>query len=186
MSKIGSRKISIPEGVKFEQEIGEVRVSGPKGELEFKLPKNIAVKESDQELEVTRLREGKYTRSLHGLTRQLIANMITGVSEGFQKKLDFKGVGFRAEVSENKLILHVGFSHPVEVAAPKGIEFQVEKNIITVLGIDKQKVGQLAAEIRNTRPVEPYKGKGIKYQDEVPRRKPGKAAKAIIGTPGQV
>lgn len=181
MSKIGIRKIQIPEGVNVQIDEGSFKATGPKGELEIKIPKNIVVKKENSEISVSRLRHGGYTRSLHGLTRALIANAIAGVHEGFSKKLDFKGVGFKAEVSEQKLVLHVGFSHPVEVKQPEGIEFKVEKNVITVSGIDAQKVGQIAAEIRSIKPVEPYKGKGIKYLDEIPRRKPGKAAKAAIG-----
>ncbi len=181
MSKIGIRKINIPEGVNVQIDADLIKVTGPKGELEFQIPRNIVVKITGSEIEVTRLRHGNYTRSLHGLVRALVANMVHGVSEGFEKKLDFKGVGFRAEVNERKLVLHVGFSHPVEIKAPEGIELKVEKNIITVSGIDAQKVGQVAAQIRAVKPVEPYKGKGIKYLDEIPRRKPGKAAKAAIG-----
>jgi large subunit ribosomal protein L6 len=182
MSKIGIRKINIPAGVKVELANDLIKAAGPKGELELKIPKNIMVKITGSQLEVSRLRHGKYTRALHGLTRALIANMIEGVSQGFEKKLDFKGVGFRAEVAEgNRLVLHVGFSHPVEIKAPADIQFKVEKNIITVSGIDAQKVGQIAAQIRAVKPVEPYKGKGIKYLEEIPRRKPGKAAKAAIG-----
>ena len=185
MSKIGSRKIQIPETVQVEISEKKVKATGPKGELVVLLPKNIEIKREGNELEIIRLRHGQYTRALHGLYRQLVANIIEGVSEGFQKKLDFKGVGFRAEVSLSKLILHVGFSHPVEIKAPEGIELKVEKNIITVSGIDKQKVGQIAAEIRSVKPVEPYKGKGIKYLDEIPRRKAGKTAKAVVGGTGQ-
>jgi len=182
MSKIGIQKINIPAGVKVELVSDLIKTIGPKGELELKIPKNIVVKINNSEIAVTRLRHGNYTRSLHGLIRALIANMIKGVSEGFQKKLDFKGVGFRAEAVDGKLILNVGFSHPVEIKAPDRIEFKVEKNIITVSGIDAQEVGQIAAQIRAAKPVEPYKGKGIKYLEEIPRKKPGKAAKAAIGT----
>lgn len=181
MSKIGIRKINIPEGVKVEIVDDQIKVAGPKGELELTIPRNIVVKVTGSEIEVTRLRHGNYTRSLHGLIRALVANMVTGVSQGFERKLDFKGVGFRAEVTEGTLVLNVGFSHPVELKAPEGIELKVEKNIITVSGIDAQKVGQVAAQIRAVKPVEPYKGKGIKYLEEIPRRKPGKAAKAAIG-----
>jgi len=181
MSKIGIRKINIPEGVTVKIDGSKVKVTGPRGELELEVPKNIVVKIENSQIAVSRLRHGNYTRSLHGLFRALIANMITGVSSGFEKKLDFKGVGFRAEVTEKKLILHLGFSHPIEIIAPEGIDLKVEKNVITVSGIDRQKVGQVAADIRSKKPVEPYKGKGIKYIDEIPRRKPGKAAKAIVG-----
>jgi large subunit ribosomal protein L6 len=181
MSKIGSRKIEIPEAVNVQIGADFVKTTGPKGELELEIPKNIVVKKEGSAIEVSRLRHGNYTRSLHGLIRKLIYNNIFGVSQGFERKLDFKGVGFKAEVQGNKLILNVGFSHPVEIEAPEKIEFKVEKNIITVSGIDCQKVGQIAAQIRAVKPVEPYKGKGIKYLEEIPRRKPGKAAKAIAG-----
>jgi len=182
MSKIGRRKIIIPEGVSLENINGIIKARGSKGELSIQIPPNIEVKISPNSAQVIRKKDDKQTKSLHGLTNRLIENMIIGVSEGFQKKLDFKGVGFKAEVSGNKLVLNVGFSHPVEIIAPEGIEIKVEKNIITVSGIDKQKVGQVAANIRAVKPVEPYKGKGIKYIDEIPRRKPGKAAKAIVGS----
>lgn len=181
MSKIGSRKIYIPDNVKVDLTDQKIVALGPKGTLELDIFRNIKVIKKDSEISVERMRDGKYTRSLHGLMRKLIYNIICGVSEGFEKKLDFKGVGFRAEVQQNKLILNVGFTNPVEIQAPEGIDLKVEKNIITVSGIDKQKVGQTAANIRAVKPVEPYKGKGIKYLDEIPRRKPGKAAKAVIG-----
>jgi len=181
MSKIGIRTICIPEGVTVKIDGSKVKVIGPKGELELEVLKNIVVKIENSQIIVSRLKHGNYTRALHGLYRALIANMINGVFSGFEKKLDFKGVGFRAEVVEKKLILHLGFSHPIEIIAPDGIDLKVEKNVITVSGIDRQKVGQVAADIRSKKPVEPYKGKGIKYVDEIPRRKPGKAAKAIVG-----
>lgn len=182
MSKVGNKKLIIPEGVSLENIDGIIKVKGEKGELSITLLPNIEVKINSNLVEVTRKKDDKQTKSLHGLTNRLIENMMIGVSEGFQKKLDFKGVGFKAEVSGNKLVLNVGFSHPVEIMAPEGIEIEVQKNVITVSGIDKQKVGQIAANIRAVKPVEPYKGKGIKYIDEIPRRKPGKAAKAIVGS----
>jgi len=182
MSKVGNKKIIIPERVSLENADGIIKVKGEKGELSLELTPNIEVKINSNLVAVGRKKDDKQTKSLHGLTQRLIGNMIIGVSEGFQKKLDFKGVGFKAEVSGNKLVLNVGFSHPVEVIAPEGIAIEVQKNIITVSGIDKQKVGQIAADIRAVKPVEPYKGKGIKYIDEIPRRKPGKAAKAIVGS----
>lgn len=181
MSKIGQRKIIIPEGVQVAIREGEVKVTGKKGELSLTLPPRVSLKKEADAIQVERVGNDRQARSFHGLTRKLIANMIEGVSEGFSRKLDFKGVGFRAEVQGNKLILNVGFSHPVELTAPEGIEIKVEKNIISVFGIDRQKVGQVAADIRSIKPVEPYKGKGIKYLEEIPRLKPGKAAKATIG-----
>lgn len=180
MSKIGQRKIIIPEGVKVEKQDRLIKVTGPKGKLSLEIPRKINIELENDSLQVKRHGDDKQAKSFHGLYRKLIANMIEGVSCGFTKKLDFKGVGFKAEVQGNKLILNVGFSHPVEVLAPEGIEIEVQKNVISVSGIDRQKVGQVAAEIRAIKPVEPYKGKGIKYIDEIPRRKAGKAAKAAI------
>lgn len=182
MSKIGQRKINLPEGVKVILENNNIRVSGPKGELSLELPKTIKVEKDENFLAVKTEGKDRRSRAFHGLYRQLIANMVEGVYEGFQKKLDFKGVGFRAEVAGSNLILNVGFSHLVEYPIKEGIEIKVEKNIITCSGIDRQKVGQTAAEIRAIRPVEPYKGKGIKYLDEIPRHKAGKAAKAAMAT----
>lgn len=181
MSKVGVRKIEIPQSVDIQQAQDKIVVRGPKGELSLVLLRNIKVVKNENKISVERLGNNKESKSLHGLFQRLIANMIEGVSRGFEKKLDFKGVGFRVEVQEGKLILNVGFSHPKELLIPEGIEAMVEKNIITVSGIDKQKVGQFAAQIRAVKPVEPYKGKGIKYLDEIPRRKPGKTAKAVVG-----
>ena len=182
MSKIGNKKIIVPAEITLEIKDDIVIVRGPKGELSFKISPSIEVIKDTNTIQVNRKKDDKQTKSLHGLTRKLIFNMIEGITAGFEKKLDFKGVGFKAEVISNKLVLNVGYSHPVELVAPEGIEIKVEKNIITVTGIDKQKVGQVAANIRAVKPVEPYKGKGIKYVDEIPRRKPGKAAKAIVGS----
>ena len=183
MSKIGRIPINLPDTVKVEQNGSVLKINGPKGELILTVPPKIIVEIQDNKILVTRKTEDKITKSLHGLWRVLIYNAVTGVSTGWERKLDFKGVGFRAEVQENKLILNVGFSHPVELIAPEGVQIQVTKNIITVSGIDKQKVGQTAANIRRVKPVEPYKGKGIKYIEEVPRKKLGKAAKAAA-SPG--
>ena len=158
-----------------------MKVTGPKGELELELSLRVKIEKEGSLIQVSRLGNDRQARSLHGLYRKLIANMIEGVSVGFTKKLDFKGIGFKAEVQGDILVLNVGFSHPVNYPIPEGIEIKVEKNIISVSGIDRQKVGQVAAEIRHVKPVEPYKGKGIKYIDEIPRRKPGKAAKTAIG-----
>lgn len=180
MSKIGQRKINIPSGVKVEVSSGIVKVAGPKDEQSLSLPRHIEAQVSENIVSVTRKKDDKQSKSLHGLIRKLIENMTIGVSEGFVKKLDFKGVGFRAETAGDTLTLNVGFSHPVIYKAPVGIEIKVEKNIISVSGTDKQKVGQVAAEIRAIKPVEPYKGKGIKYIDEIVRRKAGKAAKAAV------
>jgi len=182
MSKIGRRIIEIPESVKFETQGQDISVTGPKGQLELRLPHKIKLEITENTISVKRTGDDKPSRALHGLWRVLIANAITGVSEGWTKQLDFKGVGFRAEVQENKLVLNVGFSHPVEILAPEGIEINVAKNVITISGIDKQRVGQVAANIRRVKPVEPYKGKGIKYVDEIVRKKLGKQAKAASGT----
>ncbi|MDO8686708.1 MAG: 50S ribosomal protein L6 [Candidatus Berkelbacteria bacterium] len=181
MSRIGNRSVIITEGVRLEENGRDIKVSGPKGELNLTLPRVIKIEKTDNEIKVSRINDQKHTKSLHGLYRVLISNAITGVSVGWERKLDFKGVGFRAEVQGDKLVLNVGFSHPVEIQAPSGISLNVTKNIITVSGIDKQIVGQTAANIRRVKPVEPYKLKGIKYIEEVPRKKLGKAAKAAVG-----
>jgi large subunit ribosomal protein L6 len=178
MSKIGRIPIQVPADAKLEIAPGNFKVTGPKGELVLDMPGRIKIEQTENVLEIKRLSEDKQTRALHGLWRVLIDNAIKGVTVGWDKKMDFKGVGFRAEVQGDKLIMNLGFSHPVEVVAPEGIAFNVTKNVITVSGIDKQIVGQVAANIRRIKPVEPYKGKGIKYIDEIPRKKLGKAAKA--------
>lgn len=181
MSRIGNKAVKITEGVQVAESGRDIKVTGPKGELNLTLPREVKIEKSDIEIKVSRINDQKHTKSLHGLYRVLISNAITGVSEGWERKLDFKGVGFRAEVQGDKIVLNVGFSHPVEIQAPAGISFNVTKNIITVSGIDKQAVGQTAANIRRVKPVEPYKLKGIKYIEEVPRKKLGKAAKAAVG-----
>lgn len=180
MSKIGQRKINIPQEVKIEEEDKKLKVTGPKGTLSLELPSRISLQRGEDSLLVQRAGSDRRAKSFHGLYHKLIANMIEGVSIGFTKKLDFNGVGFRAEISGNKLVLNVGFSHLVEYPIPEDIEIKVEKNVISVKGISRQKVGQVAAEIRAIKPVEPYKGKGIKYIDEIPRRKAGKTAKAAV------
>lgn len=181
MSKIGQRKINIPDSVKVEEQNRIFKATGPKGELTLELPSRINLLVENNTIQVSRSGNDRRAKAFHGLYRKLIANMIEGVSQGFTKKLDFKGIGFRAEVQGEKLILNVGFSHPVEYPVSDDLEIKVEKNVISVSGISRQKVGQAAAEIRHIRPVEPYKGKGIKYIDEIYRRKPGKTAKAAIG-----
>ncbi|MBM2820776.1 MAG: ribosomal protein large subunit ribosomal protein [Candidatus Berkelbacteria bacterium] len=185
MSKIGQKIIIIPESVKVEINGNIINVVGPKGEKTLELPSNLKIEKTENIIKVLRKHDDKKSKSLHGLYRKLIDNCIIGLDKGFEKKLDFKGVGFKAEVDVNKLILNVGFSHPVEIIAPETVEFKVEKNVITVSGNDAQVVGQVAANVRQVKPVEPYKGKGIKYIDEIPRRKPGKAAKAAIGSSGK-
>jgi len=178
MSKIGKQPIKLPEGITLEIERSVIHVKGPKGELEKKYPRELVIKEKDGEIVVSIKKETDKAKALHGTFRSLIANMVKGVSEGWKKELELVGTGYRAEVSGNKLILTVGYSHPVEIEAPKNIGFKVEKTDLTVEGIDKEVVGEISAQIRAVRPPEPYKGKGIKYKDEVIRRKPGKAARA--------
>ncbi len=176
MSKIGKTPITLPTGVKIEETNGTVKITGAKGSLEYVLPKGVKIEEKEGKLFVTR--EDRVGGAIYGTTRANIANIIKGVSDGWKKELEIIGTGFRAEVRGKTLVLTVGYSHPVEYEAPEGIEFKVEKTIITVSGMDKIMVGQVAASIRAIREPEPYKGKGIKYTDEVIRRKVGKAAKA--------
>lgn len=178
MSKIGRIPVQVPEGAKFEMNGASIKITGPKGEFNFELPRDIKIEQTENTLLVTRKNDTKENKSLHGLWRVLLFNAFQGVTAGWERKMDFKGVGFKAEVQGDKMILGLGFSHPVEVVAPEGISFNVTKNVITVSGMDKQIVGQVAANIRALKPVEPYKGKGIKYIDEIPRRKLGKQAKA--------
>ena len=178
MSRIGRMPIAIPAGVTVEvAENNKVTVKGPKGTLERVLPADMEIKLEDGNLVVNRPNDLKKMRSLHGLTRTLINNMVVGVTAGYEKKLEINGVGYRASKSGKTLTLALGYSHPVEMIDPEGLESTVEGNIITVKGIDKEKVGQFAAEIRDKRRPEPYKGKGIKYADEVIRRKVGKTGK---------
>ena len=178
MSRIGRMPIAIPAGVTVEvAENNKVTVKGPKGTLERVLPAEMEIKVEGAEVIVSRPNDLKKMKSLHGLTRTLIHNMVVGVTEGFEKKLEVNGVGYRAAKSGNKLTLNLGYSHPVEMIDPEGIESTVDGNKIIVKGIDKEKVGQYAAEIRDKRRPEPYKGKGIKYADEVIRRKVGKTGK---------
>jgi large subunit ribosomal protein L6 len=179
MSRIGKLPITIPTGVSVEQVNNTFTVKGPKGELSAHFLPVTTVTITDGIATVTRKDDSIEARAAHGLTRQLLANMITGVSEGFEKRLEMKGVGYRAAAEgDKKLVLSVGFSHPVPIDAPDHVTFKVEKNIIVISGIDKQVVGQIAAVIRDVRPPEPYKGKGIMYLGEKIRRKAGKAAKA--------
>ena len=176
MSRIGRMPIAIPDGVTVTiAENNQVTVKGPKGTLERVLPAEMDIKQEGSEIIVTRPNDLKKMKSLHGLTRSLIANMITGVSEGYEKKLEINGVGYRAQKKGKEITFNLGFSHPVVMTDPEGIETEMDgQNIIIVKGIDKEKVGQYAAEIRELRKPEPYKGKGIKYADEVIRRKVGK------------
>ena len=179
MSRIGRLPVAIPAGVTVEiAENNKVTVKGPKGTLERELPTEMSIKVEGEEVVVTRPNDLKKMKSLHGLTRTLINNMVVGVTEGYQKVLEVNGVGYRAAKSGKTLTLNLGYSHPVEMEDPEGVESTVEgQNKIIVKGIDKEKVGQYAAEIRDKRRPEPYKGKGIKYADEVIRRKVGKTGK---------
>ena len=178
MSRIGRMPVTVPAGVTVDiAEGNKVMVKGPKGTLERTLPTEMTIKMDGDQIVVTRPNDLKKMKSLHGLTRTLIANMITGVTEGYEKSLEVNGVGYRAAKAGKKLTLSLGFSHPVEMEDPEGLETVVDGNKITEKGIDKEKVGQYAAEIREKRKPEPYKGKGIKYVDEVIRRKVGKTGK---------
>ncbi len=179
MSRIGRLPVAIPAGVTVEvAENNKVTVKGPKGTLERELPTEMSIKVEGEEVVVTRPNDLKKMKSLHGLTRTLINNMVVGVTEGYQKVLEVNGVGYRAAKSGKTLTLNLGYSHPVDMEDPEGVESAVEgQNKIIVKGIDKEKVGQYAAEIRDKRRPEPYKGKGIKYADEVIRRKVGKTGK---------
>ena len=179
MSRIGRLPIAVPAGVTVEiAENNKVTVKGPKGTLEKELPVEMEIKQEGDTIVVTRPNDLKKMKSLHGLTRTLVNNMVVGVTDGYQKVLEVNGVGYRAAKSGNKLTLNLGYSHPVEMTEPDGVETVMEgQNKIIVKGIDKEKVGQYAAEIRDKRRPEPYKGKGIKYADEVIRRKVGKTGK---------
>ena len=178
MSRIGKNPIEIPAGVEVKIEGNAVTVKGPKGTLEREIHKNIKVTVDNGTVKVERINDEPANKSLHGLTRTLISNMIKGTSEEFTRKLEVNGVGYRAQKQGKKLVLHLGYSHPVEMEEPEGITFEVPNpNEIIVKGIDKEKVGQMAAVIRTKRPPEVYRGKGIKYAEEVIRRKEGKAGK---------
>jgi large subunit ribosomal protein L6 len=177
MSRIGKKPITVPEGVEVKVGPGHVTVKGPKGDLEQDISPEIKVEQEDGNVSVRRPTDRGEHRALHGLTRSLIANMVEGVTDGFEKRLEIQGVGYRAQLRGKGLELALGFSHPVHVQAPEGIEFEVpQPTEIVVRGIDKQLVGQVAADIRKRRPPEPYKGKGIRYRGEHVARKVGKRA----------
>ena len=176
MSRIGKRAIQVPDKVKVEIKTGKVLTEGPKGKLEWKLPEGVEVKVSEKEIVVNRLREDKIGYSVHGLTRAYISNMVKGVSEGYTKSLEIIGVGYRAQMQGKVINLQLGFSHPVSYPIPEGISVKTPKpNQIVIEGIDKAKVGEVAAEIRDFLKPEPYKGKGIRYTGEYVRKKAGKA-----------
>jgi len=175
MSRIGKKPIEIPEGVKVEIADKEIKVSGPKGELKQFIHHEIKVESKDGKILVSPKTElSKRGRGLWGLYRALISNMVEGVSKGFEKKLEIEGVGFKANVEGENLILNLGFTNPIKIEKIPGVNFLVEKNVVTVSGADKERVGHMAALIRKQKKVEPYKGKGIKYQGEIVRRKEGK------------
>jgi len=177
MSKIGKQPIILPSGVTAEISGSEVKVGGPKGSLTLKVPRGISVVIKDGIITLTSGKLGKPAMSVYGTNRAILANNVKGVYEGWTKELELVGTGYRAEVVGNELVLTVGYSHPVKITAPEGINFKVEKTLITISGPDRATVGQVAADVRGVRPPEPYKGKGIKYKDEIVRRKAGKAAK---------
>ena len=177
MSRIGKQPIPVPAGVSVQIEPGVVRVNGPRGELQERISPDMTVEQRDGELVVTRPTDRGEHRALHGLTRSLIANMVTGVTDGYEKRLEIQGVGYRAALRGTDVELNVGYSHPVVVGAPKGIEFEVPApNQVIVRGVSKQAVGETAARVRKVRPPEPYKGKGIRYAGEHVQRKVGKRA----------
>ncbi len=175
MSRVGRAPVAIPNGVSVGHAEGEVNVKGPKGALSVRIPKGITVEIESEQVRFCRSNEKKRTRALHGLARALVANMVTGVTEGFAKELEVHGVGYRADVSGKTLKLAVGFSHPIDVTIPEELSVSLQEGKIRIEGIDRQLVGQFAADVRSLRPPEPYKGKGIRYVGEQVRRKVGKA-----------
>ena len=178
MSRIGKQPVPVPKAVTVTIDGQTINVKGPKGELSREMPPEIKFEQEGEEIVVTRRDESRNARQRHGLVRTLIANMVEGVSNGYQKKLEIQGVGYRASLQGQKLVMALGYSHPVEFEPPQGIQFAVEKNTsVTVTGIDKEVVGNTAATVRAARPPEPYKGKGVRYEGERVRRKAGKAGK---------
>lgn len=176
MSRVGRKPIKIPESAEVKVSGKKISVKGPKGTLNFDFHSDIKVDVSEEEIRVSVDKNTKQAYSLWGLTRMLIANMIEGVTKGFEKQLELQGVGFRMAIQGRKLQMALGFSHPVEMEIPEGLEAKVEKNVLTIWGTDKQKVGQFAASVRALKRVEPYKGKGFRYRGEIVRKKVGKKA----------
>ncbi len=176
MSRIGQKPIAVPDGVAVSVADFVVSAKGPKGELAHRLHRDIGAVVEGREVRVTPRRQSKKSAALWGLTRSLIANMVEGVDRGFRKELEYEGIGFRAQLDGQTLIFQLGFSHPVRFSSPQGIMLGIEKNVITITGVDKALVGETAARIRALKPPEPYKGKGIRYRGEVIRRKAGKKA----------
>jgi large subunit ribosomal protein L6 len=179
MSRVGKQPIALPRGVELKIDGSLVTVKGPKGELSQQIDPDISLTQEDGQITVTRPSDQPRHRSMHGLYRTLVANMVTGVSDGFARTLEMHGVGYRAQMQGKNLVLNIGFSHPVEIPPPANIDFEVDgTSKIIVKGANKEQVGQVAADIRKIRPPEPYKGKGIRYEGEYVRRKAGKAGKA--------
>ncbi|WP_025324263.1 50S ribosomal protein L6 [Deferrisoma camini] len=176
MSRIGKKPVVIPKGVEVRFDPPELSVKGPKGNLSARIPEGIGLEIADGEIRVTRPDDGRRSRSLHGTTRSVVQNLVTGVTEGFRKELEIKGVGYRANLQGSTLVMNLGFSHPVEYPVPKDVTIEVkDQRIVSVSGIDRQRVGQVAAEIRAVKPPEPYKGTGIQYVGEHIVRKEGKS-----------
>jgi large subunit ribosomal protein L6 len=179
MSNIAKKPIKIIEGVTVNADQSRILVTGPKGTLEAKMPRGVSVTIADGQVKIAKLTESQDLEKFAGLTRALISNMVEGVTQGFQKKLELSGVGYRAKVEGGELVLNVGFSVPIRIKPAEGIAITVDENVITVSGANKQLVGDVASNIRKVRPPDPYKAKGVKYQNERIRRKAGKAAKAV-------
>lgn len=178
MSRIGKKHITIPKKVEVKIDKQKVVVRGPKGELSQELPSQIQISLNNEELVIEKREDSRKAKQLHGLCRTLVNNLVVGVSEGFTERLEIHGVGYRSQMEGNNLLLNMGYSHPITIYPPEGIAISVEKTtLITISGMDKELVGQIAANIRSTRPPEPYKGKGIRYQNEIVKRKVGKAGK---------
>ncbi len=181
MSRIGNLPITVPSGATLEIAGSTLRSKGPKGQLEFEVPQGVTVEMEGNTVTITRKRNDKKTKALHGLVRARLANDLKGVTEGWTKTLELHGVGYRASITGRNLVMNLGFSHPVTMEPPEGLTYEVKEGKIVVTGIDKQKVGQAAADIRAVKKPEPYKGKGIRYSGEYVRKKAGKAAKAVGG-----
>lgn len=177
MSRIGKQPIAVPAKVQVKIDGAKISIKGPKGELSRELPSEVSVSQEGDTLTVSRQDDSRVCRQMHGLSRSLVSNMVEGVSKGFERKLQLQGVGYRAQVKGKDLVLNVGYSHPVEIPPPDGVQFAIEEKgvVIVISGYDKEVVGNISAQIRAVRPPEPYKGKGIRYSDEVVRRKAGKA-----------
>lgn len=174
MSRLGRKPIEVPKGVSIQATADQVAVKGPKGELKRAVPAGVSVKQEGSEIAVSRQSDSREHRARHGLMRALLANMIHGVSTGFERQLEVNGVGYRAEVAGQKLTLTLGYSHPIVFELPKGLSAKIDKNLIVLSGIDREQLGEAAAKIRGFRPPEPYKGKGVKYVEETIKRKVGK------------